>query len=528
MTDPKTAGNQTAEGERLGVLLELSRGFAERTDFEELLPLVIRHTKEVLNAEGCSLLLIDEAGEQLFFPVSSSAQEGVDRRLHDLRFPVSQGIAGEVVRTRRGLLLNDVEGNRYFNPDVDQRTGEQTRSMLCAPLRGRDAVIGVIEVINSRAEGFEEADLEFLEALAPSVALAVETARLVGSLQDAKTRLAAEIGGLRRERIHADSFPEIIGGSPAMERVFSLLESAADSEIAVLIEGETGVGKELVARALHVHGPRRDAPLVALNCGAMPPALLESELFGFARGAFTGADREKAGLFEAADGGTLFLDEINAMPLEQQAKLLRVIQEGEFRRLGETVTRKVDVRLVSASNANLEQEVREKRFRDDLYYRISVFPIVVPPLRERPSDIPMLAESILRRIRERTGKKVGALDSEVVEAFDRYAWPGNVRELENELERAVVLTPEGHPIRVEALTSRVVESSRERPSKGTDPVQLRGNLREARNGFERQFLASVLRLHSGNATKAAEELGISRQMLQRKIREWKLRDPRGD
>jgi Nif-specific regulatory protein len=515
-----------SDRERLSVILELSRGFAAETDFDELLPLVLRHTKEVLNAEGSSLLLLEEGGKELFFPVSSSAREGVDIRLHDLRFPVSEGIAGRVTRTRQALRVNDVAENPYFNPKIDQATGERTQSVVCAPLRSRGTVIGVIEVINSLDGGFTQGDLEFLEALAPSVALAVETARLVGSLRERTTRLAGEISGLRRERLHADSFPEIIGRSPAMQSLFALIESASDSTIAVQIQGETGVGKELVARAIHNHGARREAPLVALNCGAMPAALLESELFGFARGAFTGADREKPGLFEAADGGTLFLDEINAMPMDQQAKLLRVIQEGEFRRLGETASRKVDVRLISASNADLAEEVREKRFREDLYYRLNVFPIVVPPLRERPGDVSLIATAILARISERTRKNVKAIDSDVFEILDHYAWPGNVRELENELERAVALASVGTSIGRSCLSERVVELSEKEPEAGSQLLHQRGRLREARQQFERQFLASVLRLHSGNATKAAKELGISRQMLQKKIRDWNLRDPR--
>jgi transcriptional regulator with PAS, ATPase and Fis domain len=283
----------------------------------------------------------------------------------------------------------------------------------------------------------------------------------------------------------------------------------------------------LVARAIHSHGERQDAPLVALNCGAMPASLLESELFGFARGAFTGAERDKRGLFEAADKGTLFLDEINAMPLDQQAKLLRVIQEGEFRRLGETVSRKVDVRIISASNAPLAEEVEEKRFREDLYYRLNVFPIEVPPLRERADDIPLLATAILRRISERTKKKIKAIDADVLEILIHYAWPGNVRELENELERGVALAASGTSIGRDCLSPRIVELSKSDPAPGSGFSHQRGSLREARQEFERQFLVSVLRLHSGNATKAAKELGISRQMLQKKIKDWDLRKSAG-
>ncbi|MDE0884801.1 MAG: sigma 54-interacting transcriptional regulator [Myxococcota bacterium] len=515
--------SRSSSSERLGLLLELSHGFIAQRDFDELLPLVVQRTKAVLGAEGCSLLLVDEEAHELYFPVTSSAKAGIDQSLRSLRFPVAQGIAGQVVRTRQPLLVNEVSENRYFNPAVDRQTGEVTRSMLCAPLRTRDSVIGVIEVINSLEGPFEETDLDFLEALALSVALAVETSMLMGSLRDTTTRLAGEVSGLRRERIHADSFPEIIGQSPAMESVFALMESATNASIAVQIQGETGVGKELVARAIHNYGDRKAAPLVALNCGAMPASLLESELFGFARGAFTGADREKPGLFEAADGGTLFLDEINAMPLDQQAKLLRVIQEGEIRRLGETVPRKIDVRLISASNADLLQEVKEKRFREDLYYRLNVFPIPVPPLRERAGDIPLLASGILGRIAEKAGKKIRAIDADVLEALIQYDWPGNVRELENELERALALATPGASISVDSLSPRIVE--RFRSNSGSDPgvIHRRGSLREARQEFERGFLVSILQLHSGNATRAAKELGISRQMLQKKIKDWDLR-----
>lgn len=512
---------------RLALLLELTRGFNAQRDVAELLALVIRRTQEVMNAEGCSLLLLDESGQELRFPVTSSAGEGVDSRLRDLRFPVSRGIAGAVVRTRKASLVNDASGNEHFNPDIDLLTGTRTRNLICAPLRSRGSVLGAIEVINRRHGDFGEDDLNFLDALANSVAISVETAQLVGDLRDTTTRLTREVSGLRRERLHADAFPEIIGRSPSMERVFSLMESAADSSIAVQLQGETGVGKEVVARAIHSHGARAQAPLVAINCGAMPETLLESELFGFSRGAFTGATREKAGLFEAADGGTLFLDEINAMPLDQQAKLLRVIQEGELRRLGETKTRKVDVRLISACNCDLAEEVRAGRFREDLYYRINVFPIVIPPLRERPSDIPLIASSILKRISERNREKPRALDADTLPVFDRYPWPGNVRELENELERASVLVSGDRPISRDCLSEQLLEQSRTEPAPSGEATRNRGSLRAARKNFERAFVDSVLHAHSGNATKAAHELGISRQMLQRKIRDWGLRNPPG-
>jgi len=514
------------ERERLALLLELTRGFNARRDVEELLPLVIRRTQEVLNSEGCSLLLLDESGDELRFPVTSSSGEGVDAQLHDLRFPVSRGIAGAVVRNRKAMLVNDVPLNEHFNPEIDLLTGMRTRNLICAPLRSREGVLGAIEVINRLDGDFGEEDLDLLDALANSVAIAVETAQLVDDLRDTTTRLSREVSGLRRERLRTDAFPEIIGRSPAMASVFSLMESAADSTIAVQLQGETGVGKELVARAIHTHGERAKAPLVAVNCGAMPETLLESELFGFSRGAFTGATRDKAGLFEAADGGTLFLDEINAMPLDQQAKLLRVLQEGELRRLGETKSRKVDVRLISASNCDLAQEVRARRFREDLFYRINVFPIVIPPLRERAGDIPLIAASILEKISERAQKNTATIDAEALEILDQHDWPGNVRELENELERANALAAPGASITPDCFSDRLLSGSLAEHSPNGDANRARGNLREARRNFERKFVVSVLSAHSGNATKAAKELGISRQMLQRKIRDWELRKMR--
>ena len=524
--DSPPAPPSETDRERLALLLELTRGFNAHRDVEELLPLVIHRTQEVLNAEGCSLLLLDESGQELRFPVTSSSAEGVDTRLNDLRFPVSQGIAGATVRTRKAMLVNDAPDNEHFNPEIDLLTGIRTRNLICAPLRSRNEVLGAIEVINRINGDFGAEDLDLLDALANSVATAVETAQLVGDLRNTTTRLAREVSGLRRERLRTDSFPEIIGRSPSMERVFALIESAADSMIAVQLQGETGVGKELVARAIHSHGARADAPLVAINCGAMPETLLESELFGFSRGAFTGATRDKAGLFEAADGGTLFLDEINAMPLDQQAKLLRVLQEGELRRLGETKSRKVDFRLISASNCDLAKEVRARRFREDLYYRVNVFPILVPPLRERHGDVALIANSILQRIAQRTQKNPATIDIDSLEVLDHYSWPGNVRELENELERACALMPPGTTITRDLLSEHLASDSAMSPAATGNATQQRGNLRQARQAFEREFVASVLNAHSGNATKAARELGISRQMLQRKIRDWELRETR--
>jgi len=526
MNDQGQTVEPLSDASRFALLLELSRGFNAHTELDTLLPAVIARTREVLNAEGSSLLLVDDEAEELYFPLTSSQSAGVDAQLEEVRFPVADGIAGAVVRTGQPLRVVDAGKHELFYSGVDRLTGSQTRDLLCAPLRTHSGVIGAIEVVNSLGAGFSEADLEFLDALAGSVAIAVENARLIEALRMREQRLQHEVTSLRRERVRANVFPEIIGSSAAIQRVLSLMESAVDSTITVQLRGETGVGKEVVARAIHSHGPRGDQPWIALDCGAMPPSLIESELFGFSRGAFTGAQQDKAGLFEAADGGTLFLDEIDSMSLDQQAKLLRVIQEGELRRLGETRTRRVDIRIISATNRDLAQEVRENRFREDLYYRLNVFPIEIPPLRERREDIAALAASLLQRAAARHEVAIKPIELAALDTLSVYDWPGNVRELENELERATALSGEGSAIKRKHLSDHVLMSGAGSPSSSEPaPSGAQPDLQTARRDFERQFVAAVLDRCDGNATHAAQELGISRQMLQRKIRDYGLREP---
>ena len=521
---PSRAPAPHGEAERLALLLDLSRGFNRHLDFDTLLPLVLRRCMEVLQAEGCSLLLLDEENGEFYFPATSSVSDGVAARLRSVRFPADKGIAGEAVRTKRAIRVADVPADKRFYPGVDAATGTRTAELLCAPLRTHDGVLGVLEVINRVDGSFDDNDLEFLDALAGSVAIAVENAHQMGRLRHSADQLEQEVTGLRRERVHNDPFPQITGNSQALRRVLSLMESAVDSSITVLLEGETGVGKEIIASAIHANSPRAEAPFVTVNCGALPGPLLESELFGFARGAFTGAIREKPGLFEAADRGTLFLDEIGDTPPELQVKLLRVLQDGELRRLGETRTRRVDVRVISATNRDLEAEVSANNFREDLFYRLSVFPIRVPPLRERREDIPLLTTVLLERIAKRLQRSVGSLTAQALDHLTRHHWPGNIRELENELERAVALTAPGRVISHECLPDRVLTAAAgSRLAAATSKSEPRGNLKAARQAFEREFVATVLDQHGGNATRAARELGISRQMLQRKIRDWDLR-----
>jgi Nif-specific regulatory protein len=500
-------------------LLVLSRAFAAKLDLEELLSLVLTRTKEVLQAEGASVLLLDDEKPVLFFLVTSSVSSGVDQQLKTVRFPATMGIAGWVGREGRGVLVPDASQDERFYPEVDRQTGMQTRDLICTPLRTRGGVIGVVEIVNRRDGSFTEEDLEFLSALSISIAIAIENARLYQKLAESESRLKQEVSVLHRERVHRERFQEILGNGPAMEQVFSLMKSAVPSAISVLLEGESGVGKELIARAIHYRGPRKHAPFVSMNCGAVADELLERELFGFRRGSFPEAAADKPGLLESAHGGTIFLDEIAELSLAVQVKLLHALQEGESCRIGETLPRKVDVRVISATNRDLEEEIEGGRFREDLYYRISVFPIRLPPLRERREDIPRLASRFLSESCKRLGKHVREVAPEALDALARYRWPGNVRELENEIERATALAVEGAAITTDCLSERVLSD----PTVSVAvPVETE-SLKQARDDFERQYITEVLRHHQGNATRASRALGMSRQMLQRKIKAYGLR-----
>jgi transcriptional regulator with PAS, ATPase and Fis domain len=354
---------------------------------------------------------------------------------------------------------------------------------------------------------------------AGSVVIPIENAHFYQHIRPSETRLHEELAIPQREVVHHQRFEEIIGTGSAMAKVFALMESAILPPIAVLLQGETGTGKELIARAIHDNGPRRERPFVAVNCGALTETLLVSELFGHKRGAFTGAMSDKPGLFEVAHGGTIFLDEVGETTIAMQVKLLRVLQEGELRRVGETQARRVKVRVISATNRDLAQEVQHKRFREDLYFRINVFPILVPPLRERREDIPLLVSRFLRRSNDKLSKQIPGITPQALIYLVNYLWPGNVRELENEIERAVALTPDGTPIPPKCLSDRIVIQRSSRVPLLADIKPLK----QARLNFERAYVAEVLRQNRGNAVRTAKDLGISRQMLQQKIKAYCLR-----
>ena len=457
-------------------------------------------------ATHVTIVLRDEESER-FVPLLTR-ERGVP---HDAEpIPISQALVKKVFKERSAVLAADAMEDLGHTESL---LGAHILSSMGVPLWKGDDIIGVLQVDNRSAPGiFREKDLEMLTIAAGQASLSLANARLFQKLQLAEERLRKENVYLR-EREQERRHQGIIGESPAMKQIFRQLSRVVDTRVTVLIEGETGTGKELVASAIHYQSKRQDKLFVAQNCAAVPENLLESELFGHRKGAFTGADHDKKGLFELADGGTLFLDEVAEMPIQLQSKLLRVLQEGEVRPLGSTTARKVDVRIVAATNRNLEQEVAGGRFREDLFYRLRVFPLVLPPLRERREDIPLLAAHFLKKYTKEYCKDIEGLSQTARELLTSYPWPGNVRELENEMQRVVIQVDAGGFVMPEHLSPRIrkVETLLDRiaPQKGT--------LKEMIAQVERWILAEALRDHDGNKSATAKTLGITREGLHKKL-----------
>jgi len=378
-----------------------------------------------------------------------------------------------------------------------------------------DRRLGTLSIGRVGGEPFTACDAELLASVANQVAFSVENALAFQEIAELKDKLVAEKVYLQDEIRTEYNFEEIIGQSSALKRALHEVETVAPTDSAVLVCGETGTGKELIARAIHELSRRRERTFVKLNCAAIPTGLLESELFGHERGAFTGAIAQRVGRFELADGGTLFLDEVGDIPLELQPKLLRVLQEQEFERLGSTRTKRVDVRLVAATNQNLEEMVAAGTFRNDLYYRLNVFPIMLPPLRERPEDIPPLVRYFVQKFARRMNKRIETIPADAMTALSRYSWPGNVRELENAVERAVILTT-GLALRVP------VSEFRDRalaPSAGAATLE----------ATEREAILRALHESNwvlGGPQGAATRLGLKRTTLQSRIQKLGIDRPR--
>jgi Nif-specific regulatory protein len=503
----------------LDLLYEVSTSVHSIDNMNVMLRRILSKIKEVFGIEGASIALHDSKNSEFYFIRTAEEQiNGTGKGMDRMRFPDDYGVAGWVLREKKSVMIDDVSKDDRFSSNLDIQKDFITRSMICVPLKTRKDILGVLYVLNKLSGEFTQKDLFLLEILSSTIAIAVENATLYGDVRQYASTLEIENIRLLSEVQDRFNVQGIIGSSQAMRRVFALLDKVIGTTTTVFIQGETGTGKELLARAIHYNSPLKGQPFVAENCGALTENLLESELFGHVKGAFTGAVSDKKGLFEMADGGTIFLDEIADMPHSMQTKLLRVLQEGQVRPVGGSRYQQVEFRLISSSNRDLLEEVKGGRFRDDLYYRVHVFPIVLPPLRERRDDIPLLAAHFLDKFSKKFNRPAARLTPQVLGFFIKYDWPGNIRELENEIERALTLAGAGREITVDFLSEKITGA----PEKEAAVHQEGLTLQKAIEQMERQMVAHALAAAKGNRSQAARDLGLTRQGLLNKINRYKI------
>jgi formate hydrogenlyase transcriptional activator len=517
------------ERDRLRVLLDVNNVLVTSLELPELFRGIVSTLQRVIHHDYTSLALLD--------PISGLL------KIHALDFPGRQGLlkaemtipretspAGRAIAEGRTLVSRGAELEQYPSEVVRLLRAEGLQVICCIPLSNRGRTFGTLNLASRRLDVFSPADIELVQQVAAQIAIAVENALAFKEIDALKDKLNEEKLYLEEEIRSAFNFEEIIGDSPSIRRALAQVELVAPAGTTVLILGETGTGKEVIARAVHNLSPRKERTFVKVNCAAIPSGLLEAELFGHERGAFTGAISQKIGRFELADRGTLFLDEIGDIPLELQPKLLRVLQEQEFERLGSNRTQRVDVRVVAATNRDLARLVADREFRSDLYYRLNVFPIQIPALRERREDVPLLVRYFVQNFSRRLNKTVEYVPAEAMDALVNYAWPGNIRELENLIERAVLLSP-GKELRVpiselkpSALSANgnvSADLALFAPSPSSVTIT---TLQEA----ERQHILRALRQTEwriAGPKGAAAILGIKRTTLQARMRKLGIRRP---
>jgi formate hydrogenlyase transcriptional activator len=498
--------------DRLKLILDLTNHLVSNLDFAELLRITSVNIRNVMNCDAAAIMLPESDGNHL--------------RVHALDFPNSRGIfvegallpiahtmPGDAFQTGKPMVINRIDPAEVPPEMYNKAKAEGLNSFCDVPLASRQRVLGVLALARRQENTFDSEEVAFLVQVANQIAIAVENALAFGEIAELKDKLAQEKLYLEDEIRGEMDFEGIVGQSSALRHVLQLVETVAPSDSTVLLLGETGTGKELIARAIHERSRRKDRTFVKVNCAAIPTGLLESELFGHERGAFTGAISQKIGRLELADQGTLFLDEVGDIPIEIQPKLLRALQEREFERLGSTRTKKVDVRLVAATNRNLEQMIEQRQFREDLYYRLNVFPIRIPPLRERPEDIPLLVRYFAQKYGRRMEKQIVSVPTVTMKKLSKWHWPGNIRELENFIERSVILT-QGPALQVSIgeLTNHAK----------TTPVAT------PTDSAERDQIIEVLKQTSGRVAGpkgAAMRLGIKRTTLISRMKKFGI-DPR--
>ncbi|OWY71312.1 hypothetical protein B7486_12015 [cyanobacterium TDX16] len=481
-------------------LVEASAAINASLNLAEVLQAVAHKAAVVLRSEASSVLLLDKRRNRLVF-MAAVGDRGPS--LIGEEFDAGLGIAGKVAMTGKPVVVSDVRDHRDFFRGIDAKSSFQTRGLIAAPLIWKGDVIGVVEVLNKLGgTHFDDEDLALLQVFANLAASGAYNA-------SQHQQVVKENRGLK-ETLKVSS--PIIGNSASLKQVTDMVNRVAGSNATVLLLGETGTGKEVTARQVHAASPRSERPFIAINCAALPETLLESELFGHEKGAFTGAHAEKMGRFELADGGSLFLDEIGDISMSTQVKLLRVLQEREFVRVGGTKTISTDVRIIAATNRNLREAMEAGTFREDLYYRLNVFPINLPPLRARREDIPLLVDHFIQVSCVHLGCMKPTVSDEAMALLASYRWPGNIRELQNVIERSVLLA-DGATLVPAHLPKEII---------GDEPMAETPKGESSLWGYEKALIVKALRENGWNQSKAARSLGISRDNLRYRVKKFNI------
>ena len=518
------------QNERLELLLNLTASITSSLDLREVLRAIAANIREVIRADAVTVVLPDAASEKF--------------RVLAMDFPHGKGVVKEellvtpsaavkkALDTLKPVVINTWEPNQLASEASDIAAAEGIKAFCNIPLVNRGRALGILSILRTTDFPFSPGDVDFLSHASGQIAIAIENACAYHEISQLKDKLTQEKLYLEEEIRSEMNFENIIGNSPALKHVLELVETVATSDSTVLLLGETGTGKELIARAIHDRSRRKERTFVKLNCAAIPTGLLESELFGHEKGAFTGAITQKVGRMELADQGTLFLDEVGDIPFEIQPKLLRALQEREFERLGSTHTRRVNIRLVAATNRDLEKMIADREFRSDLYYRLHVFPIRIPPLRDRKDDIPQLVSYFVQKFAKQMQKKIEAISPAVMKGLTAWDWPGNIRELENFIERAVILTrgrslepPLGelrrtNTIGIPRTGDRKIEPVvEEKPNHQSDKTTVADEY-EGRQRDEIIRALTACKGRVGGADGAATRLGINRTTLLARMKKF--------
>jgi Nif-specific regulatory protein len=509
--NPSLNTKQDQEFIDLTCLYEITRHLASATSLQDCLEKIVTTLAEYKSMDNGTVSIINPATGELEIEVAHGITAEAKRRG---RYKLGEGITGKVVATGEPIIVPQIGEEPLFLNRTRTRGDERKKrsSFLCVPIIASQHSIGALSIDREYNEGFglqSENDLRFLTVVSGLIA---ETVQRIQRVNEEKEALRQENSKLRRELSAKNRIEEIIGNSSRMQEVFDMVHRVADSNATVLLRGESGTGKTLVAKALHHNSSRASGPFVVVNCSALPETLLESELFGHEKGAFTGATEAKKGRFEMAEGGTLFLDEIGEISPAVQVKLLNVIQERTFQRLGSTKTIKTDIRLVAATNRDLEKAVKTMSFREDLYYRLNVFPVYLPPLRERRTDILLLAEYFLEKYAKENNKEIRRITTPAIDLLIQYHWPGNVRELQNCMERAVLICDDT------AIKSIHLPPSLQSAESIHSSKPL--SLATAVENFERELIIEALKKNNGNQTKAAKSLETSLRIINYKIHSY--------